>query len=91
TQARELLQRGCDQGRFATHLPVPVLGTALQAVTLALLQAVNNGLWTDDGTQAATASLIAAGVPAADAAEAVRQARSLPHHPPAAGAARSGS
>ncbi|MCY1141629.1 TetR/AcrR family transcriptional regulator [Actinoplanes sp. Pm04-4] len=77
-QALALLQRGREQGRFAAHLPLPVLGAALQAMTLALLQAVNDDLWVDDGAQAATAILIASGLPAAEADAAIRQAQLLP-------------
>ncbi|MEV6306001.1 TetR/AcrR family transcriptional regulator [Actinoplanes sp. NPDC051861] len=76
-QALELLTRGREAGRFATHLPLPVLSTTLQAMTIALLQAVNDGLWTCDGTQSSIAILIAAGLPAAEAEAAIQQARSL--------------
>jgi AcrR family transcriptional regulator len=76
-QALALLERGREQGIFAQHLPVPVLGAALQGMTLALLQSVNDDLWTDDGTQAATAVLIAAGAPAAEVRPAIEQARQL--------------
>ncbi|MBB2940336.1 AcrR family transcriptional regulator [Actinoplanes lutulentus] len=76
-QGLELLIRGRDEGRFATHLPLPVLSAALQAVTLSLLQAVNDELWTDDGDRAARAVLIAAGVPATEADGVIQQARAL--------------
>jgi AcrR family transcriptional regulator len=76
-QALELLVRGRDAGRFATHLPLPVLSVSLQAMTIAMLQAVNDGLWTDDGGQASAAILIAAGLPATDADVAIQQARRL--------------
>ncbi|MEU4427646.1 TetR/AcrR family transcriptional regulator [Actinoplanes sp. NPDC024001] len=77
-QAQELLVRGRDAGRFATHLPLPVLGAALQAMTLALLQAVNDELWTEDGVRASTAILIAAGLPAAEAEAAIRSINCTP-------------
>ncbi|MEU4690302.1 TetR/AcrR family transcriptional regulator [Actinoplanes sp. NPDC023714] len=76
-QAMELLVRGRDEGRFATHLPLPVLSGAMQAITLSLLQAVNDGLWVGDGVRAARAILIAAGLPAAEADEAIATARAL--------------
>jgi TetR/AcrR family transcriptional regulator of autoinduction and epiphytic fitness len=76
-QSMDLLIRGREEGRFATHLPLPVLSNAMQAVTLALLQAVNDELWAGDGSQAARAVLIAAGLPTADADAAITQARAL--------------
>ncbi|BBH68208.1 hypothetical protein ACTI_48930 [Actinoplanes sp. OR16] len=78
-QAMELLVRGRDAGRFATHLPLPVLSATMQAITLSLLQAVNDGLWTDDGVRAARAVLVAAGLPPGEADEAIAQAL-IAHH-----------
>jgi TetR/AcrR family transcriptional regulator of autoinduction and epiphytic fitness len=75
-QSRALLERARDSGRFATHLPVPVLAAALQAMTLAMMQAANDEWWADDGTRAAAAVLVAAGLPAAAAEEAIRRAMS---------------
>jgi TetR/AcrR family transcriptional regulator of autoinduction and epiphytic fitness len=66
-QSYGLLERARADGRFAVHLPLPVLSAALRAMMLAMMQAVNDGLWTDDGTRAAVAVLVAAGLPAADA------------------------
>lgn len=79
-QSLALLERGRAGGRFATHLPLPVLGAALQAMTLTMMRGVNDGLWTDDGTRAAVAVLIAAGLPRADAEEAIRRASAGSHH-----------
>lgn len=73
-QSAALLERGRASGRFATHLPLPVLRVAVQAVILAMMQAVNDGMWADEGPRAAVAVLVAAGVPLAGAEEATRRA-----------------
>lgn len=57
-----ILARGQQQGVFHTVVPPGPLTRALEAHLLALLDSVNSGLWTDDGTVAATAALIAVGV-----------------------------
>ncbi|MGW1747013.1 TetR/AcrR family transcriptional regulator [Streptomyces sp. NPDC002092] len=57
-----ILALGQQQGVFHTRVPPAPLGRALEALLLALLDRVNAGTWTDDGTLAATAALIAAGV-----------------------------
>ncbi|WP_406118437.1 TetR/AcrR family transcriptional regulator [Streptomyces sp. NBC_00989] len=57
-----ILAHGQRQGVFHTAVPPGPLSRALEAHLLALLGGVNSGLWTDDGTAAATAALIAAGV-----------------------------
>jgi AcrR family transcriptional regulator len=57
-----ILSRGQRQGAFHTSTPPGPLGTALEAHLLALLDSVNSGIWADDGTGAATATLIAASV-----------------------------
>jgi TetR/AcrR family transcriptional regulator of autoinduction and epiphytic fitness len=75
-QSYALLERAHASGRFATHLPLPVLSAALQAMTLAMMQAVNDELWTDDGARAAVAVLVAAGLPVGAAEEAVQRATS---------------
>lgn len=63
-----VLARGQRDGVFHTHLPAPVLSAGLEAMTLALLEAVNSGMLEDDGgTRVAIATLIAAGVPAEQA------------------------
>ncbi|WIM97010.1 TetR/AcrR family transcriptional regulator [Actinoplanes oblitus] len=73
----ELLVRGRASGRFATHLPPGVLTLALQGMTLSMIQAVNEGVWSDDGTGVAVAVLIAAGLGPGAAEKAVEQARNL--------------
>ncbi|MDT3397723.1 TetR/AcrR family transcriptional regulator [Streptomyces sp. B1866] len=67
-----LLERGQAAGVFATHLPAPVLGDALAAVTFSLLESVNLRKWDDDGSRAAIAGLVMAGVSPARAAEVLR-------------------
>jgi TetR/AcrR family transcriptional regulator, regulator of autoinduction and epiphytic fitness len=76
-QGLDLLVRGRESGRFATHLPPELLTLALQGMTLSMIQAVNDGVWADDGAGAATAVLIAAGLAPTAAREAVEQARSM--------------
>jgi TetR/AcrR family transcriptional regulator of autoinduction and epiphytic fitness len=75
-QSFALLEKARGTGRFATHLPLPVLSAVLQAMTLSMMQAVNDELWTDDGARAAVAVLIAAGLPGPAAEEAIRRALS---------------
>jgi AcrR family transcriptional regulator len=58
-----ILERGQRDGVFHTQLPAAVLSAALEAMTVALLEEVNEGAWEDDGTRVAVATLIAAGVP----------------------------
>jgi hypothetical protein len=48
-----------------------VLSYALEALTLSLLDSVNAGIWTDDGTGTAVAHLVAAGVPERTATDVV--------------------
>ncbi|SFM70035.1 transcriptional regulator, TetR family [Streptomyces sp. cf124] len=64
--ARDLVTRvlthGHRQGVFQTTLPPAPLTRAVEAHLLGLLDCVNRGLWSDDGTGAATAALITAGV-----------------------------
>jgi AcrR family transcriptional regulator len=80
-QARELVVRGRESGRFGTHLEPDVLTSALQAMSLSLVQSVNDGIWADEGSGIAIAVLIAAGVPAEAAEKAVTEAfsRDLAH------------
>ncbi|PBC71073.1 TetR family transcriptional regulator [Streptomyces sp. TLI_235] len=67
------VERGQDAGVFHRHLPAAVLGSALEALTLALLEAVNAGAWEDPaGTATATETLIALGVPTETAADVAR-------------------
>jgi AcrR family transcriptional regulator len=58
-----ILERGQRDGVFHTQLPPAVLSAGLEAMTLALLEEVNSGALTDDGTHTAAAMLVAAGVP----------------------------
>ncbi|MFD5628224.1 TetR family transcriptional regulator [Streptomyces sp. NPDC127072] len=62
-RATAILERGQRDGVFHTHLPAAVLSAGLEAMTVALLEAVNTGELEDDGTRAAVSTLIAAGVP----------------------------
>ncbi|MEV0898282.1 helix-turn-helix domain-containing protein [Actinoplanes sp. NPDC049802] len=80
-QGYRLLARGREQGRFATHLPLPVLSQVLQAMTLAMMRAVNDGVWADDGTRSAAGLLVAAGLAPRAAEEAIRRARESRHNP----------
>ncbi|WP_328675310.1 TetR/AcrR family transcriptional regulator [Streptomyces sp. NBC_01261] len=61
--ATTILDRGQRDGVFHTQLPAAVLSAGLEAMSIALLEEVNSGELEDDGTHAAVASLIAAGVP----------------------------
>ncbi|GJF21112.1 TetR/AcrR family transcriptional regulator [Streptomyces sp. HO565] len=58
-----ILERGQRDGAFPDHLPPAVLSAGLEAMTVALLEQVNTGALEDDGTRAAVATLVAAGVP----------------------------
>ncbi|MFE1993796.1 TetR/AcrR family transcriptional regulator [Streptomyces parvulus] len=58
-----ILERGGRDGVFPAHLPPAVLSAGLEAMIVALLEQVNTGALRDDGTRAAVATLIAAGVP----------------------------
>lgn len=69
-----ILERGQRDGVFHTHLQAAVLSAGLEAMTVALLESVNTGALTDDGTQTAVAMLIAAGVPRERAAAVVAEA-----------------
>lgn len=68
-----ILARGQHQGVFHSSVPPGPLSRALEAHLLALLDHVNSGIWADDGTSAATAALIAAGVDRGVAASTVRR------------------
>ncbi|MET7486409.1 TetR family transcriptional regulator [Streptomyces sp. NPDC005538] len=61
--ATAILDRGQRDGVFHTQLPPAVLSAGLEGMTVALLEEVNSGELEDDGTRAAVAALIAAGVP----------------------------
>ncbi|WP_237518790.1 TetR/AcrR family transcriptional regulator [Streptomyces sp. SID5910] len=70
-----IVARGRQEGAFQTGVPAGALGAAVEAHLLALLDCVRRGTWSDDGTDAATAALITAGVPASTARETARRAR----------------
>jgi AcrR family transcriptional regulator len=57
-----IIGRGQRQGAFQTGIPPVVLTRALEGHLLGLLDCVNTGVWSDDGTGTATAALIAMGV-----------------------------
>ena len=76
--ATGILARGQRQGAFHTAVPPDPLGRALEAHVLALLDSVNSGLWTDDGTAATTSALIAMGVGPDLAATTVHRLRPAP-------------
>lgn len=72
-EVTSILERGQREGCFADHLPAPVLSEALEAMTLGLVEAQNSNEWEDPrGGASAVTVLLAAGVPAAAAYEAVR-------------------
>ncbi|WP_226030871.1 TetR/AcrR family transcriptional regulator, partial [Streptomyces hyderabadensis] len=70
-----ILERGRRGGVFPDHLPPAVLSAGLEAMIVALLEQVNTGALEDDGTRAATATLIAAGVPERRARSVVESVR----------------
>ncbi|MEU9958644.1 TetR/AcrR family transcriptional regulator [Streptomyces sp. NPDC050982] len=70
-EATAVLERGQHAGVFHDHLPAVVLSSALEALTISLLESVNAGTWEDDGTRTAVATLIAAGVPEKEASAVV--------------------
>ncbi|MEW2033243.1 TetR/AcrR family transcriptional regulator [Streptomyces roseifaciens] len=68
-----MLQRGLDEGRFASPLPAIALAYVREQVLFGLMQAVNDGVLApaDAGRSAAVTALTAAGVPAVQAEELV--------------------
>ncbi|MFI6280251.1 TetR/AcrR family transcriptional regulator [Streptomyces sp. NPDC050988] len=70
-----ILARGQRQGVFHTGVPPGPLSRGLEAHILALLDSVNSGTWADDGTGAATTTLIAAGADRDVAASTVHHLR----------------
>ncbi|WP_328425629.1 TetR/AcrR family transcriptional regulator [Streptomyces sp. NBC_00443] len=81
-----ILAEGQRQGVFHGAVPAGPLSGAIEAHLLALLGTVNSGIWADDGTGAATAALIAAGVDSDTAAVTVRRLHATdrirpPHRP----------
>ncbi|MFJ8634851.1 TetR/AcrR family transcriptional regulator [Streptomyces sp. NPDC093568] len=77
-----ILVEGQDRGVFHTAVPPGPLSVAIEAHLLALLGAVDAGIWADDGTRAATAALIAAGVEGDVAAATVLRQRGTIGTPP---------
>ncbi|MEU9266040.1 TetR/AcrR family transcriptional regulator [Streptomyces sp. NPDC048251] len=71
--ATAIIERGQRQGVFHTSVPPDPLGRALEGLTLALLECVNAGTWSDDGTRTAKAALIAVGADGDLAAARVRR------------------
>ncbi|OIK07825.1 TetR/AcrR family transcriptional regulator [Streptomyces monashensis] len=72
--AAAIIARGQRQGVFQTSVPADPLSRALEGHLLGLLECVNAGTWSDDGTRTAAAALIAVGV---DGDLAVTRVRSL--------------
>ncbi|MFG3159876.1 TetR/AcrR family transcriptional regulator [Streptomyces sp. NPDC048232] len=70
-----IIVRGQRTGAFHTGVPAGVLGAALEAHLLALLGCARSGTWEDDGTGAAVAALVAAGVESGTAAKAAESGR----------------
>ncbi|QLE74060.1 TetR/AcrR family transcriptional regulator [Streptomyces rectiverticillatus] len=68
-----MLQRGLDEGRFASPLPAIALAYVREQILFGLLQAVNDGVLgpAEAGRSAAVTALTAAGVPAQEATELV--------------------
>ncbi|MFC9678305.1 TetR/AcrR family transcriptional regulator [Streptomyces sp. NPDC056948] len=62
--ATAIIEQGQRQGAFRTGIPPAPLGRALEKLLLALLDCVNAGTWSDDGTHSARAALIAVGADA---------------------------
>ncbi|MDX2551497.1 TetR family transcriptional regulator [Streptomyces stelliscabiei] len=71
--AATILERGQRDGVFHSHLPPAVQSAGLEAMHVALLEAVNTGALEDDGRLIATATLIAAGVPEGRASAVVEE------------------
>jgi AcrR family transcriptional regulator len=62
-EAAAILERGQQDGTFASHLPAPVLALATESMALAVLESHTSSHWSDPtGEAAATAVLIAAGI-----------------------------
>jgi len=69
--AEAIIGRGQREGVFQTVVPPLVLARELEGYLLGLLDCVNGGAWSDDGTGTATAALIAMGVAGDSAATCV--------------------
>jgi AcrR family transcriptional regulator len=70
-RAAAIVERGQREGVFLDCLPPAVLNAGLEALNISLLESVNAGVWEDDGTRTAVATLVAAGVPEQRATEVV--------------------
>ncbi|WP_435280350.1 TetR/AcrR family transcriptional regulator [Streptomyces koelreuteriae] len=62
--ATAIIEHGQRQGVFRTAIPPAPLARALEKLLLALLDCVNAGTWSDDGTRSARAALITVGADA---------------------------
>lgn len=71
--AEAIIGRGQRRGVFQTSVPPAVLTRGLEGQLLGLLDCVNGGAWSDDGTGATAAALIAMGVNPDHAATRVRE------------------
>ncbi|MGW7421670.1 TetR/AcrR family transcriptional regulator [Streptomyces sp. NPDC054813] len=69
--ATDILERGQREGVFHSHLPPVVLSAGLEALTVALLESVNDGVLDDEVVPLVIATLIAAGVPEKRASDVV--------------------
>ncbi|MEU6201575.1 TetR/AcrR family transcriptional regulator [Streptomyces sp. NPDC047061] len=72
-RAAAIIARGQRQGVFQVSVPPGPASRALEGHLLGLLECVNAGTWSDDGTGTATAALIAMGVGGDAAASCVRR------------------
>ena len=72
--AAAIIARGQRQGVFQAGVPAGPMSRALEGHLLGLLECVNAGTWSDDGTRTAAAALIAMGV---DGDLAVTRVRSI--------------
>ncbi|MFI7277663.1 TetR/AcrR family transcriptional regulator [Streptomyces sp. NPDC049879] len=74
-QGRAVLARGQEEGRFARHLPPPVMAAVLRDVLFSLWESIDRGQLDDDASLAAVTHLVAVGVPPARAGEVVGAVR----------------
>ncbi|WP_052848582.1 TetR/AcrR family transcriptional regulator [Streptomyces avicenniae] len=72
---RALLERGQEAGRFARHLPPPVMAVVLRDILFALWESIDRGELDDDETLAAVTYLVTVGVPPGRAGDVVRSVR----------------
>lgn len=69
--ATDILKRGQREGVFHSHLPPVALSAGLEALTVALLDSVNDGVLDDDDVPLVIVPLTAAGVPEKRASDVV--------------------